>query len=141
MGTDAANDKYSGGVELVLARSRRAGACLCVAGLATLAVVHATPLALRSTLLLATLVACSWLHAAHAVLRVRRLAVDHGGAVSVDGMAGSLQAGSFVAPWLTIVRWRPAGARVDRTVLVLPDMLDPSEYRHLRVILRWGQTT
>ena len=45
--------------------------------------------------------------------------------------------GSFVAPWLTIIRWRPAGAWLDRTVVVLPDMLPADTFRALRLRLRW----
>jgi hypothetical protein len=51
--------------------------------------------------------------------------------------AGELRAGSFVAPWLTIVRWRPAGARRDRTILILPGMAQAEALRKIRVILRW----
>ena len=50
---------------------------------------------------------------------------------------GRVQDGSFVAPWLTIVRWRPEGARFDRTFLLVPGMLDPEAFRRLRVLLRW----
>ena len=45
--------------------------------------------------------------------------------------------GSFVAPWLTIVRSRPKGAWFDRTLVVLPDMLDADAFRELRLRLRW----
>jgi len=51
---------------------------------------------------------------------------------------GALRDGSFVAPWLAIVRWRPEGARWDRTTLILPGMAAPDALRHLRVILRWS---
>jgi hypothetical protein len=51
---------------------------------------------------------------------------------------GRVAEGSFVAPWLTIVRWRPAGARFDRTILILPGMLSPQDFRRLRVLLRYG---
>jgi len=44
----------------------------------------------------------------------------------------------FVAPWLTIVRWRPPGARFDRTVMVLPGMLTDDCFRRLRVLLRFA---
>jgi hypothetical protein len=43
-----------------------------------------------------------------------------------------------VAPWLTIVRWRPDGARRDGTVLLLPDMAEAEALRRLRVLLRWA---
>jgi hypothetical protein len=51
---------------------------------------------------------------------------------------GELRDGSFVAPWLTIIRWRPTGARFDRTIVILPDMLERESFRRLRVVLRWG---
>ena len=52
--------------------------------------------------------------------------------------SGRVRAGSFVAPWLTIVRWRPDGTRRDHTVLLLPDMAADDALRRLRVVLRWG---
>jgi hypothetical protein len=62
-------------------------------------------------------------------------------AILGDGGAwrsGVLRDGSFVAPWLTLVRWRPAGAWCDRTVLIFPGMTGAEEFRRLRVLLRWG---
>jgi len=49
---------------------------------------------------------------------------------------GRLAEGSFVAPWLTIVRWRPDGARLDRTILVAPDAVEAGDFRRLRILLR-----
>jgi len=63
------------------------------------------------------------------------VAFDEAG-IAVDGVAGTLRPGSFVAPWLAIVRWRPANGRYDRTLLVSPDRLPPAGFRHLRVIVR-----
>jgi len=54
-----------------------------------------------------------------------------------EWLRGELRDGSFVAPWLTIVRWRPEGGRMDRTVLLLPGMADAGTLRKIRVILRW----
>ena len=73
---------------------------------------------------------------------VRLLAVDLKGRVEASGeagrrVAGLLLPGSFVAPWLTVVRWCPEGARFARTVLVPPDAVDPDAFRRLRVLLRW----
>jgi hypothetical protein len=130
-----ADDKYSGALETVLAPSARL-ACLCAAGgVATLGVIAATPLDLGPALALATWVACLAIDAIRRVRAPHRIAFDLA-AVSVDGAAGTLRAGSFVAPWLTIVRWRPAGARFDRTLLVVPGRLPPDAFRHLRVILK-----
>ena len=77
--------------------------------------------------------------AAHAFSRVRRERRVRmvGRHIEVDGIEGEVVDGSFVAPWLTIVHWRPRGARFTRTLLVMPDMLDPEPFRALRVILRW----
>lgn len=77
----------------------------------------------------------------HALARhgVRRVVHVLGGrSIVVDGIAGEIVAGSFVAPWLTIVHWRPAASGLVNTVVVLPDMLDAATFRALRVILRWA---
>jgi len=73
----------------------------------------------------------------------RGLRVDLEGRVEVMGDSGAVRAGrlapgSFVAPWLVVVRWRPEGAHFARTVLVPPDAVDPDAFRRLRVLLRWG---
>ncbi len=132
-----ANGKYSGAVEVALARSRFVPAFVVAATGATLALVALVPLRLDAAILLATWAACLAIDALRRCRPMRRLALDCSGAVSVDGVAGELRDGSFVAPWLTIVRWRPAGARFDRTLLVLGDMLPAADFRHLRVILKW----
>ena len=74
---------------------------------------------------------------------VCEIVLGHEAAIEVafaDGgkQVGRLQPGSFVAPWLTVVRWRPVEGWHDRTVLVLPDMLERERFRGLRVALRWG---
>ena len=115
---------------------------------ATLAVIAMTPGAAALRILAATWIACAGLEALHAsVLHrgrrgVRALQVS-GGEIEVtteggDHRRGVLRNGSFVAPWLTIIRWRPGGARFDRAIVVLPDMLDGRDFRRLRVLLRWG---
>jgi hypothetical protein len=71
------------------------------------------------------------------VLRIRATSIE-----TQDGRGrwrtGSVRAGSFVAPWLTIVRWRPDGAWLDRTIPILPGMASPEELRRMRVVLRWA---
>jgi hypothetical protein len=81
-------------------------------------------------------------HALATPRRVVRLSVDLAGRVEVeraDGSraAGRLQPGSFVAPFLTIVRWRPEGARLSRALLLAPDAVPAAGFRRLRVLLRW----
>ncbi|MCW5592363.1 MAG: hypothetical protein KIS74_09730 [Burkholderiales bacterium] len=73
---------------------------------------------------------------------VRRLAVDLAGRVEVehaDGRSGRgrLATGSFVAPWLTVVRWVPEGARLSRAVAIVPDAVEAGEFRRLRILLKW----
>ena len=69
----------------------------------------------------------------------RSLEVDPGpGRRWASSAPACLRDGSFVAPWLTIVRWRPEGARFDRTFLVVPGMLEREDFRRLRVLLRWA---
>ena len=132
-----ANGKYSGALEVDLAASRIVPAGIALAAAATLALIAATPLPPEVAILLATAVACLALDALRRVRLPHRLVLESTGAASVDGVAGELRDGAFVAPWLTIVRWRPARARFDRSVLLVPDMLPPDEFRALRVLLRW----
>jgi hypothetical protein len=41
---------------------------------------------------------------------------------------------------LTSIVWRPDGARWSRSILVLPDMLPPDDFRRLRVMLRYARS-
>jgi hypothetical protein len=50
---------------------------------------------------------------------------------------GRLLDGSFVAPWLVVVSWRPDGARMARAIVVAPDAVGEQDFRRLRVLLRW----
>ena len=141
--------KYSdGAVEIRIAPSCIAGMLVMIAAGATLLAIAATPGLDAARILAATWVACAALEAAHsrAWLRgrraVRALRV-RGNAIDVqDGLgrwrSGTVRAGSFVAPWLTIVRWRPEGAWFDRTVPILAGMARAAELRRLRVVLRWA---
>ena len=130
-----ANDKYSGALEVTLAPSRLLARLCGCAGAATLALLLATPLRPGVRILLATWVACVAIDALRRALQFHRVVFDLA-AIVVDGQAGTLRPGSFVAPWLAILRWRPAGARFERTLFVSPDRLPAASFRHLRVILK-----
>ena len=55
---------------------------------------------------------------------------------------GEILEGSFVAPWLVTLGFRPKGARrwIPRKVItLLPDSADRESLRRLRVRLRWGK--
>jgi hypothetical protein len=130
--------KYSG-----LAAGLIAMACV-----ATLAIEWMTPFPLPVRIAVSPWIVLCALEAIERIARRRGaraccvLFVRLSGEVSVQGdrgawRSGALRDGSFVAPWLTIVRWRPAAARFDRTVLILPGMLDAETFRRLRVLLRW----
>jgi len=72
----------------------------------------------------------------------RRCGVDLAGHVEWEGSDGTVQRGrlvpgSFVAPWLVVIHWRPAGAWWTRTQLVAPDAVPPGDFRRLRILLRW----
>lgn len=124
--------KYSGAARVFLAAA--AGA--------TLALVLFVPFPgeIRS-LAFAWVIVMAW--RAHGRLSgVRALRLDCAGGIAVRDRigwrTGQLRGGSFVAPWLTIIRWRPDGARLDRTVVILPDMIQGTAMRRVRVILRWA---
>lgn len=150
MGAALPELKYSDAAFAVaLAPSRLAATGLAVLCLGTLVVIALTPGPAALRILAATWVACGGLEALHAIAlhRGRRgaqaIALRGDGEIEIRSGAsvrrtGVIRDGSFVAPWLTIIRWRPHGARFDRTVLLLPDMLPPDDFRRLRVLLRWG---
>lgn len=131
-----ANDKYSGALEVDLVRSRIVPAFVALGCVSTLGVLALTPLPAAASILAGTWALCLALDALRRARRHHRLAIGSDGDLALDGIAGTLRAGSFVAPWLTIVRCRPAGARLDRTLLVATDMLGEAPFRDLRVILK-----
>ena len=109
-----------------------------LSALSTLVLVAVLPWALELTMLGVAWVGVAAVHASRRLERPRRLTLDRAGGVSIDGVRGRLRDGSFVAPWLAAVRWRPEGAWLDRSLLVAPDMLDAESFRRLRVLLRFG---
>lgn len=76
------------------------------------------------------------------IARVNELHLDCTGFVAVrragEWTSGSVRGGSFVAPWLVLLRWRPQGARLDRVIAILPGMAPAEALRKIRVILRWA---
>jgi len=123
--------------------SRLAAASIGAAALASALVAAALPVAITWRAAALGLIAIEAWRAWRHSRAVRTLALGIEGGVEVvlrDGRLrrGVVEPGSFVAPWLVIVRWRPAGSRRDRFVLVLPDMAPREPLRMLRVILRWA---
>lgn len=122
--------------------SRVACAYLSAAVAGTLALLILVPFAdgVRAALFGHVIVGATISH--RRLARVRELRLDCRRTIAVrEGdawRAGEVRAGSFVAPWLVIVRWRPQGARLDRTLVILPDMIPANALRKIRVILRWA---
>ena len=124
-----------------LARSPRAGVFIFFAGCATVALVGFLSLVPLMKVAAIAWVGATCLAACRGVALRRRDLVLRGAAIRLreergEWRTGQVQDGSFVAPWLTIVRWRAAGERFDRTVAILPDMIDAAQFRELRVLLR-----
>lgn len=74
--------------------------------------------------------------------RTRALRLSCDGSIEIHEAdrvrTGRVCSGSFVSPWLTIVNWRPDGARFVRTLPLLPGMVGTEKLRSIRVILRWA---
>lgn len=49
----------------------------------------------------------------------------------------SLLGSSFVAPHLTVLNLKPAGGRLVKHLVILPDAVDAEDFRRLRVWLKW----
>lgn len=150
MEPEGAGNKYSEeACEVRLSPSRAFAAMIALAAAATLALLAATPGSAALRILAATWVSCAALEALHAraLLRgshaVRCVRLRRGGEIEVlDGRGrrreGVVRPGSFVAPWLTIVRWRAHGSRLAATVPILPGMAAEEDLRRLRIMLRWS---
>jgi hypothetical protein len=137
-------------VDITLGPSRQAGAWIAAVGLlgSASALASDAPLALRVGA--CVLLAGAAVHAARTHAWRRGRGAVRGFTVSLDGrieasradgrwIAGRIVPGSFVAPWLVVVRWVPDGAWLARTIPVFPDMAGGEERRRLRVLLRWGR--
>ena len=123
--------------------SRVAAAFLALAAGLTLALVACVPLAGALKALVGAGVVALAAHAYGRLGRVAALRLSASRALAVRARSGAwtegrLRDGAFVAPWLTILRWRAEGARFDRTLVILPDMADADARRRVRVIARWA---
>ena len=125
-------------VAFALQPSRRLAAFVVLAAAGTASLLAALPLPGWAGVAAAAWCALAFVHALARCSGERNVHILGGRSIVVDGVAGEIVAGSFVAPWLTVVHWRPASSRLARTVVVLPDMLDAATFRALRVILRWA---
>ena len=138
-------------VYVSLGPSRTAGACIGVATLATLVVVLMLPLPpWQHAAMCAVVLAWAWVAFERIAVRATpdavvhlRLAPDLLIVVTRgDGrlVAGRVRLSTCVSAVLTSIVWRPDRARVSRSILVLPDMLPPDDFRRLRVLLRYARS-
>jgi len=78
------------------------------------------------------------LHAPHSIVA---LEIKDGAGISLqtrrgEWLDGDLLGSSYVSPWLTIVNCQLRGRRGGRRVILLPDNVDPRDFRRLRAWLR-----
>ena len=146
-------------IDIVLKPSRQLALLLVIAHVAAVAVVWSLELALWLHIGLKLAIAASlgwallkngWFGYGRAAVALRIEPAGKSGepdAIEVrlhNGKTsrGYVMDGSFVAPYLTVVRYRAAGARrfsLGKSVLILPDSLDRELFRMLRVRLKWGR--
>jgi hypothetical protein len=69
-------------------------------------------------------------------LRLTRMRELHLLGADGEWRQGAVRDGCVVLSWLVAIRWRPAGGRYDRALLILPDMASKEDLRKIRVILR-----
>ena len=133
---------------LELRPSRRAVVIVGIGAAATGALILALPLSWWvATVALAAIGA----HAAFAIRRLRAapaaiyVGIDR--RITVVDRSGHTHDGrilddSFVAASLTTIVWRSDSARPwqpARTLLIVPDMIAPDDFRRLRLVLRYGR--
>lgn len=132
-----------------LKRSRYLTAALGCAHLSAFATLIPLELALQSKLLLSLAIVASLAHSLwrFAFLRSPRSVIalelkDRETAIVQQGdetwHEGKVLGTSYVSPLLTVVNLRLDGHRLTRHIVVVPDNIDPEEFRKLRVTLRWS---
>ena len=138
-------------VHVAPGRSRQAAVCIVLLALVSLGVLAVLPLhpvlvGLGVIAVLAwagdRLLVVAWgcgPRAVHAlwVTGDRLVVVRHGSGRLV---AGHVRSASYVGARLTTIVWRPDGARMSRSLWLLPDMLPAEEFRQLRVLLRYARS-
>ena len=118
-------------------------AALLAATAATLGLAVVLPLAVPLRAAVVAYVLAQAARACRELLAPRALRLHLEGDIHVlhgrdRWLEGRVRPGSFVLPWLTVVRWRPHGRRFDRSLVLLPGMADGEDLRKIRVILRCG---
>ncbi len=79
------------------------------------------------------------LHAAHSIVALE-LHEDGGIACQMrngEWLECDLLGATYVSPHMTVVNLRPHGLLQMRRVILVPDNIDPRDFRRLRIWLRW----
>ena len=138
-------------VSIVLGPSRIALVGIAFLAVATIALLFAMTIPLICSLAAASLVA-TWAVERSWVIGLRRgrrsvtaLRVDGNDATTVqyasgESSSGALRTSSRVGGCYVALVWRPSGAFLSRSILILPDMLPRDEFRRLRVLMRYGRS-
>jgi hypothetical protein len=123
-------------------------AAACVAAAALLAVLPLEwPLAAASGVLVASVATRGlWRCRGRGVPALLHVGIDR--RLTVTGRDGRSRDGvvrddSYVGALVTVIVWRPDGARwwqPSESILMLPDTLPGDDFRRLRVFLRYGRT-
>ena len=123
-------------------------AAACVAAAALLAVLPLEwPLAAASGVLVVSVATRGlWRCSGRGVPALLHVGIDR--RVTVTGRDGRSRDGvvrddSYVGARITVIIWRPDGARwwqPPESILILPDTLPAEDFRRLRVFLRYGRT-
>lgn len=118
-------------------------AFLLAAAVATIALLLVLPMGwgLRAACLFYVVAVAA--HACRELTRFTALRLRIGRRLALrrdDGewVEGEVLDDSFVVWWLVVVRWRAAGERRSRSLVLLPGMAPPDTLRKIRVIVRWG---
>jgi toxin CptA len=79
------------------------------------------------------------LHAANSIVA---LELRDSGEIALQLLKGEwfdceLLGSSFVSPQMTVINLLPRGRRFSRRLILVPDNVDPRDFRRLRIWLRW----
>lgn len=128
--------------------SVRLATALCAAHLAAAGLLWLVPISALGKGVFTLAIAVSFVYclardaALHAANAIVALELKNGGGIAFHTRDGGwvdceLSGSSYVSPRLTIVSLRPRGKGRTRHVILVPDNVDPRDFRRLRMWMRW----
>ncbi len=135
-------------LHISISPSVRLAVALCVAHLAAAGLLWLVPIPAlgKGVFTLGIAVSLVYFLARHAALHAANAIValesKSGGGISFQTRDGKwvdceLSGSGYVSPRLTIVSLQPRGKGRSRHVVLLPDNVDPRDFRRLRMWMRW----